>query len=138
MANKSAAQFFHLIPDMEKGYCMSLAARAGDLVFIGGLTATDNDGNEIYADDAGMQMKVIYEKMGRILKAHDGCSSDIVSETIFYGVTASEYEELMFPHRQKFYETADGPSVAGVQVAGFVSDAIKVEVTAIAYLPQTD
>lgn len=134
---KPAAQFFHLIPDMEKSYCMSLAVRAGDLLYIGGLTATDQQGNEIYPDDAGMQMKVIYEKMAQVLKSHGGCASDIVSETIFYGVTASEYENLMFPYRQKFYENAEGPSVAGVQVAGFVSDAIKVEVTAIAYLPQS-
>lgn len=137
MTKSSAAQFFHLIPDMEKGYCMSLAVRAGDLLYIGGLTATDDQGNELYADDAGLQMKVVYEKMEQVLQAHGGCASDVVSETIFYGVTASDYEELMFPHRQKFYENAEGPSVAGVQVAGFVSEAIKVEVTAIAYLPQT-
>lgn len=136
MAKKSAAQFFHLIPEMEQDYCMSLAVRAGDLLYIGGLTATDDEGNEVHADDAGMQMKVVYEKMGRILEEHGGCSRNIVSETIFYGVTASEYEELMFPHRQKFYENTDGPSVAGVQVAGFLSNAIKVEVTAIAYLAQ--
>ena len=136
MTKKSTAEFFHLIPEMERDYCMSLAVRAGDQLYIGGLTATDVEGNEIYADDAGMQMKTVYEKMDGVLKAHGGCARDIVSETIFYGVTASEYEELMFPHRQKFYENTDGPSVAGVQVAGFVSEAIKVEVTAIAYLPQ--
>ncbi|PLW69876.1 RidA family protein [Pseudohalioglobus lutimaris] len=133
---KTSAQFFHLIPDMEKSYCMSLAVRAGDLVYIGGLTATDDEGNEIFADDAGMQMKAVYEKMARVLEIHGGSSKDIVSEMIFYGVEATEFEESMFPHRQKFYENTDGPSVAGVQVAGFVSEAIKVEVTAIAYLPQ--
>lgn len=136
MTSNSAAKFFHLIDDMEKDYCMSIAARAGDFLFIGGLTATDNDGNELYADDPGMQMKNVYEKMGRILDEHGGCSGDIVSETIFYDVSASVYETLMFPHRQKFYEAVEGPSVAGVQVAGFLSPAIKVEVTAIAYLPQ--
>lgn len=136
MTKKSSAEFFHLIPEMERDYCMSLAVRAGDLLYMGGLTATDDEGNEIYADDPGMQMKTVYEKMDRVLKAHGGCARDVVSETIFYGVTASEYEALMFPHRQKFYQNVDGPSVAGVQVAGFVSEAIKIEVTAIAYLPQ--
>ena len=137
MKKQTTAQFFHLIPAMEKDYCMSLAVRAGDLLFIGGLTSSDDEGNETFADNPGKQMEVIYEKMGKVLQAHGGSAKDIVSETIFYGVTASEYEELMFPHRQKFYEGTDGPSVAGVQVAGFISEAIKVEVTAIAYLPQT-
>ena len=133
---KPGAEFFHLIADMEKSYCMSLAVRAGDLLYIGGLTATDHNGNEIFADDAGLQMKVIYEKMAKVLEIHGGSPRDIVSETIFYGVTAAEYEQLMFPHRQKFYDNTDGPSVAGIQVAGFVSANIKVEVTAVAYLPQ--
>jgi len=81
MTKKSTAEFFHLIPEMERDYCMSLAVRAGDLLYIGGLTATDGEGNELYADDAGMQMKAVYEKMGRVLEAHGGCATDIVSET---------------------------------------------------------
>jgi len=133
---KDKPQFFHLIPDMEKSYCMSLAVRAGDMLHIGGLTATDDKGNEIHFDDAGMQMKSIYDKMALILEAHGGSASDVISEVIYYDASGEEYEELMFPYRQKFYKNTDGPSVAGVQVAGFISDAIKVEVTAVAYLPR--
>ncbi|WP_339671460.1 RidA family protein [Dasania marina] len=137
MKKTPTAQFFHLIPSMEKDYCMSLAVRAGDLLYIGGLTSTDDEGNETFADDAGKQMKSVYDKMGLILEAHGGCASDVVSETIYYDVSGADYEEFMFPYRQAFYVGTDGPSVAGVQVAGFISDAIKVEMTAIAYLPQT-
>lgn len=135
MSHRSAAQKFHLIPAMEKAYCMSLAVRAGNLLFIGGLTATDEEGNEIHADDAGRQMQVIYEKMHCVLEAHGGGANDVVSETIYYSVSGNEYEQQLFPHRHEFYRDIDGPSVAGVQVAGFISEAIKVEVTAVAYLP---
>ena len=68
MTKKSSAEFFHLIPEMERDYCMSLAVRAGDLLYMGGLTATDDEGNEIYADDPGMQIKNGLRKNGPCAK----------------------------------------------------------------------
>lgn len=126
---------FHLLPSMEREYCMSIAARAGDLVFIGGLTAVDALGNELHLDDAALQFKVVYEQMGRILAAHGGSAADVVSETIYYSCTGEEYSERLFPYRKEFYSDCDGPSVAGVQVAGFISSAIRVEVTCVAHIP---
>ncbi|KHA64792.1 RidA family protein [Sphingomonas sp. Ant20] len=126
---------FHLMPVMEREYCMSIGVRAGDLVFIGGLTAVDEVGNELHADDAALQFKVVYEQMERVLAAHGGAASDVVSETIYYSCTGEEYSKRLFPHRQDFYRGCDGPSVAGVQVVGFISPAIRVEVTCVAYIP---
>ncbi|MHA0333462.1 RidA family protein [Sphingomonas aquatilis] len=126
---------FHLTPGMERDYCMSIGVRAGDLVFIGGLTSVDEAGNETHADDAALQFKVIYEQMERVLAAHGGSASDVVSETIYYSCTGQEYSERLFPHRKNFYRDCHGPSVAGVQVAGFISPAIRVEVTCVAYIP---
>ena len=128
-------QHFHLAPKLEEKYCFSIAVRAGDYVFIGGLTASDDQGNELHPNDAALQMKNIYEQMGHILAQHGGSAADIVSETIYYSVGADEYNEALFPHRQAFYSGCEAPSVAGMQVVGFTSEAIKVEVTAIAYLP---
>lgn len=128
-------QFFHLKPEMEQSYCMSMAVRAGDYVFIGGLTSTDDDGNEVHADDAALQMKRIYEILDKILKHYGGTPQDIVSEVIYYTTTADEFNTTLFPHRQAFYG-ADGPSVAGMQVVGFTDPYIKVETTHIAYLPE--
>jgi len=126
---------YHLMPSMERDYCMSIAVRAGDLVFIGGLTAVDASGNELHHDDAALQFKVVYEQMGRILAAHGGSAADVVSETIYYSCTGEEYSERLFPRRKEFYRDCDGPSVAGVQVAGFISAAIRVEVTCVAHIP---
>ena len=56
-------EHLHLVPDLEKQYCFSIGVRAGDYVFIGGLTASDDDGNELFADDPALQMKNIYEQM---------------------------------------------------------------------------
>lgn len=129
-------EHLHLVPELEKQYCFSIGVRAGDFVFIGGLTASDEEGNEIHADDPAMQMKSIYEQLGRVLKHFGGTRSDIVSEVIYYSVSADEYNNNLFPHRQEFYADCEAPSVAGMQVVGFTSEAIKVEVTAVAYLPE--
>lgn len=128
-------EHFHLIPELEEQYCFSSAVRAGDYIYIGGLTASDDEGNELHADDAGLQMQSIYEQMGRVLRHYGGTAANIVSEVIYYSVSKDEYNEQLFPHRQVFYEGTEAPSVAGMQVVGFTSDAIKVEVTAVAYLP---
>jgi 2-iminobutanoate/2-iminopropanoate deaminase len=129
-------EHFHLVPALEKQYCFSSGVRAGDYVYIGGLTASDDEGNELYADDAAMQMKNIYEQMSRVLKHFGGAASNVVSEVIYYSVSMDEYNNQLFPHRQAFYNGCDAPSVAGMQVLGFTSEAIKVEVTAVAYLPE--
>ncbi len=126
---------YHLVPSLEKHYCFSSGVRAGDYVFIGGLTACDADGNELFADDPALQMKNIYEQMQQVLTHFGGTAADIVSEVVYYNVTKDEYNNELFPHRQAFYAGVDAPSVAGMEVVGFTSDAIRVEVTAIAYLP---
>lgn len=128
-------QPFHLVPEMERDYCMSLAVRAGDMVFIGGLTAVDQAGRELHEGNAALQFKVVYEHLSRVLAAHGGRAQDVVSETIYYSCTGQEYAEHLFPYRQAFYRGCDGPSVAGVQVVGFISPAISVEVTCVAYIP---
>lgn len=127
---------FHLVPELEKQYCFSIGVRAGDYVFIGGLTASDDEGNELYPDDPAMQMLSIYEQLTRILAHYGGSAGDVVSEVIYYSVSMDEYNNDLFPHRQAFYQGSEAPSVAGMQVVGFTSEAIKVEVTAVAYLPQ--
>ena len=131
-------EYLHLVPELETSYCYSIGVRAGDYVFIGGLTATDDEGNELYPDDAAKQMQEIYKIMRRVLEHFGGGAADIVSEVLYYSVSMEEFNKRLFPHRRAFYDGCEAPSVAGMQVVGFTSVAIKVEVTAVAYLPQDD
>ena len=124
-------QSFRLIPDMEERYCMSVGVLAGDFLFIGGLFDVDDEGNALHPEDAAMQFRGIYEQMNHVLAAHGGTAADVVSETIYYGCSAEEYSERLVPHRLAFYQGCNGPSVVGVQVAGFIEPAIQVEVTAV-------
>ncbi len=114
---------------------MSVGVLAGDFLFIGGLFDVDDEGNALHPEDAAMQFRGIYEQMNHVLAAHGGTAADVVSETIYYGCSAEEYSERLVPHRLAFYQGCNGPSVVGVQVAGFIEPAIQVEVTAVAYLP---
>ena len=50
---------FHLSPAREKAFTYSIGMRAGDFLFVGGITAVDEDGNEVFADDIAKQTEVI-------------------------------------------------------------------------------
>ena len=128
-------EHFHMVPQIEEQYCFSIAVRSGDYVHIGGLTASDDQGNELHPENAGLQMRSIYSQLSKVLNHFGGSQQDVVSEVIYYTVPMNEYNEQLFPYRQAFYKGCEAPSVAGMQVLGFTSEAIKVELTAVAYLP---
>lgn len=61
-----------------------LAVRCGDLIFIGGLTAHDDNGVIRYPDDPGAQSEVIVEKMRELLKGFGAEPSDAVRLNTWY------------------------------------------------------
>lgn len=129
-------KFFHQQPSVEKSHCMSTGVRAGDPLFFGGLTATDNESSELHAGDAGFPIQAIYRQMGDVLTAQAGKSSDVVNGTIYYNVSGKERGKRLFPHGQAFYSGHDALLVAGPQVSAFANPAIQVELTAIASFVQ--
>lgn len=124
---------FHLNSEFEQQYSFSIAVKAGDFLHIGGVTAVDKEGNEVYADDARKQMELIYERMEVILSSHDADFGDVVSETIYYNMDNETYLNTL-DLRAAAYKDVDGPSTAGVRVADFSSDKTLLEITAVAYL----
>ncbi|MCQ4310080.1 RidA family protein [Stutzerimonas nitrititolerans] len=126
-------QAFHLNPEFEQQYGFSIAVKAGGFLHIGGVTAVDEEGNEVYANDANKQMQLIYERLGAILAAHDADFSSVVSETIYYKTDNETYIKAL-DVRTAAYKGVVAPSAAGVKVADFVSDKTLIEITAVAYL----
>ena len=124
---------FHLNPDFEKKYNFSIAIKAGSYLYIGGVTAVDKEGREVYAGDASKQMQLIYERMSAILKAHGADFSKVVSETIYYKTDNDTYYKAL-EARAAAYNGVVAPSASGVRVADFASDSALVEITAVAYL----
>ncbi|GAC1611396.1 MAG: hypothetical protein NVS3B3_22480 [Aquirhabdus sp.] len=128
-----ASAAFHLNPDFERGYNYSIGVKAGDFLYIGGVTAVDEAGNEVYAKDPRKQMQLIYERMKKILAAHGATFNNVVSETIYYKIPNNVYVDVL-DVRAKFYKGMDGPSASGIKVADFASKNILIEIKAVAYL----
>jgi len=124
---------FHLSPAREKAFTYSIGMRAGDFLFVGGITAVDEDGNEVFADDIAKQTEVIYSRLKKILDAHGVTPAHVVREEIYYDTPNGQYFSAL-PVRAKFYEGLDGPQTSGVRVSGFTSENIRIEVTAVVYV----
>ena len=59
-------------------YTFSPAVRKGNLLFISGLTATDDKGNIVGKGDIVAQTRQIFEKIKAILEAAGGSFDDLV------------------------------------------------------------
>ena len=60
-------------------YGVSESVRAGDFIYIGGIIATDKDGNVIAPNDGLKQAEVVYGRIRTILEAHGATYKNVVS-----------------------------------------------------------
>jgi enamine deaminase RidA (YjgF/YER057c/UK114 family) len=109
----------------------SAAVRAGDMLFISGMTASDGQ-RRIVGEDLASQARYIYEKMGRVL-AEAGASFADVVETVDYVTTFEGYEATAAVRREVF---GDGPfpAATGVRVSELVRPGALIEIRAVAWL----
>ena len=110
----------------------SPAVRVGDLLFISGMTATDENLDIVGPDDIVEQTRHIFRKMGEILTAA-GADFDNVVETVDYFVTLENYARTA-EVRREFFKGPPYPAATGVQVAGLIRDDALIEIKAIAVL----
>jgi aminoacrylate peracid reductase len=109
------------------------AIRRGNLLFISGLTATDEEGNVLAKGDIVAQTRHIYEKMGAILKAAGAQPCDVVKTTDFV-TTIEDYHKTSEVRREFFGEAF--PASTGVVVKGLLRPDALIEIEAIAVIPQ--
>ena len=115
-------------------YGVSESVRAGDFIFIGGIIATDKDGNVIAPNDGAAQAKVVYGRIKTILEAHGASYKNVVSETIYrtdwqrFGAGADI--------RKQFFDEAGAayPSAVGQEVVNLASPGLVMEVQMVAYV----
>ena len=110
----------------------SPAVRVGDLLFISGLTATDENLDIVGPDDIIEQTRHIFRKMGEVL-ATAGADFDNVVETVDYVVTLEDYARTA-EVRREFFKGPPYPAATGVQVARLIRDDALIEIKAIAVL----
>lgn len=114
----------------------SPAVRAGNLLFISGTTAVDDDLKIVGNGDIVAQTRFIFEKFGRILRAA-GASFDNIVETTDYFLNLADYKRTA-EVRREFFKGPPYPAATGVLVAGLIRKDALIEIKAIAVLGPTD
>jgi aminoacrylate peracid reductase len=112
-------------------YTFSPAVRKGNLLFISGLTATDDRGTMVGQGDMVAQTRQIFEKLKAILDAAGGSFDDIV-KTVDYIVTTEGYKATADVRRAYFRHGF--PAATGIVVKQLVRPDALIEIDAIAVL----
>jgi enamine deaminase RidA (YjgF/YER057c/UK114 family) len=109
----------------------SPAIRVGNLLFISGTTATDDNLQIVGIGDICAQARQIFRKWEPILKAV-GASFDNIVETTDYYTTLEGYAGTADVRREFF--RLPFPAATGVQVAGLIRKEALIEIKGIAVL----
>jgi len=112
-------------------YTFSPAVRKGNLLFISGLTATDDKGNIVGEGDIVAQTRQIFEKIKQILEAAGGSLDDIV-KTVDYIITTDGYRGTADVRREYFHNGF--PAATGIVVKELLRPGALIEIDAIAVL----
>ena len=112
-------------------YTFSPAVRKGNLLFISGMTATDNKGNVVGVGDIVAQTRHIFEKMKEVLAAAGGSFDDIV-KTVDYITTVEGYKGTADVRREYFKNGF--PAATGIVVKELLRSEALIEIDAIAVL----
>jgi 2-iminobutanoate/2-iminopropanoate deaminase len=104
--------------------------KAGDHLYVSGLTSRNKDGTTIDGAGEYEQSKIIFTKMQQLLAAAGASMGDIVKLTIF--VTRIEHNTEVWKARAEFFE-GDFPACSLVEVKGLATPDIFVEIEGVAY-----
>ena len=110
----------------------SPAVRAGNLLYISGTTATDENRQIVGKDDIAAQTRYIFQKFGKVLAAAGGSFDNIV-ETTDYFLTLVGYKETA-KVRREFFKGPPYPAATGVLVASLIRPDALIEIKAVAVL----
>ena len=112
-------------------YTFPPAVRRGNLLFISGITAVDDDGTLVGEGDIVAQARYIYRRIEQVLRAAGGTLAD-VAQTTDYITTTEGYRATAEVRREVFGDRF--PAASGVIVAGLLRPGALIEIDAIAVL----
>ena len=116
----------------EASVAYSRAVRAGNLVFVSGTTASDEQGQTVSVGDAYSQTQFIFRKIESALKEAGAELSDVV-RTRMYVTDIDRWEEIGKAHGEVFSEIR--PASTMVEVSRLVNPDHLVEIEVDAVLP---
>lgn len=109
----------------------SAAVRAGPMLIVSGMTATDEN-RQIVGTDLETQTRYIFQKLGKVLEEAGASFADII-ETVDYVTTFDGYQKTA-DVRREFFGDGPYPAATGVQVAGLIRKGALIEIKAIAWV----
>ena len=113
-------------------FTFSPAVRVGNLVFLSGTTATDDQGNIVGPGDIVAQTRQIFQKFARILDSVGGTLANIVETTEFV-LSLDDYKKTAQVRRELF-KGPPWPAATGVVVSGLVRKDALIEIKGMAAL----
>ncbi len=116
-------------PAFRNYYSNAVRVAAGDLLFVSGQVAWDENGDVVSPDDGPAQAAKAFDNVAAVLAAH-GATLDDVVRIIVYVTELSWFDELSALRERLFPE--NGPSSTIVQVSGLVQPELKIEVEVVA------
>ncbi len=114
------------------GFTFSPAVRVGNLVFLSGTTATDEQGQIVGPGDIAAQTRQIFRTFAAILESVGGSLDNIVETTEFI-LSLDDYRKTAQVRRELF-RGPPWPAATGVVVAGLVRKDALIEIKGIAAL----
>lgn len=111
----------------------SRAVRVGNVVYVAGTTATDEQGNLVGAGDAYAQARQALRNIERALGQAGAALADVVRTRVFV-TDIGRWQEIGRAHGEVFGSIR--PASTMVQVAGLVDPAMLVEIEADAIVDE--
>lgn len=108
------------------------AVRAGNLLFLSGCVALDEDGRVVGADDFDTQARQAFDNVGAVLRAAGIGFADVVKTTIY--VTDIADRAALGPLRLEYFG-ASRPASTLVEVSALALPELRIEVDVVAVVP---
>ena len=109
----------------EKKFGYSRAVRVGNLIFVAGTTAVDENGTVFGPGDPGAQARFIFQKIGRALTEAGASLADVVRVRTFV-TDISRWEDVARVQGEMFSEIR--PAATLVEVSALVKPELLVEI----------
>jgi reactive intermediate/imine deaminase len=109
------------------------AVRFGDLLFVSGLTPTDEHDNVVGGDDVAAQARQVLSNLDRVLKSAGATFADVLKVTVF--LLDVNDRRAINPVRQEFFGNAR-PASTLIEVRGLAIPGMKIEIEAVVGLPK--
>jgi len=109
------------------------AVRAGDLLFVSGCVPVDPHGHLVGGDDVVAQARQVFRNVGEVLAAAGAGFGDVVKVTVFL-IDIADRGRINSVRREVFGSAR--PASTLVEVSALAVDGAKIEVEAVALVPQ--